>query len=202
VFLLLFCSGTPLQNELPELWSLLNFLHPSIFNSCENFEKWFATPFTSTLTDAKEREKATTMSEEEKLLVINRLHSILRPFMLRREKKHVECDLADKIEKVLRCELSAVQKLVYATIMEGKVGMHNKMIQLRKVVNKKNIIFKFIIYICSYDVFNKLFMITNLSRNLCFCFCFFFSVIIHIYFIHIRSNFTEIKTYWSSCINL
>ena len=33
-------TGTPLQNELPELWSLLNFLHPTIFNSCENFEKW------------------------------------------------------------------------------------------------------------------------------------------------------------------
>ena len=33
-------TGTPLQNELHELWSLLNFLHPTIFNSCENFEKW------------------------------------------------------------------------------------------------------------------------------------------------------------------
>ena len=33
-------TGTPLQNELHELWSLLNFLHPTIFNSCDNFEKW------------------------------------------------------------------------------------------------------------------------------------------------------------------
>ena len=75
------------------------------------------------------------MSEEEKLLVINRLHAILRPFMLRREKKEVEKDLADKVEKVLRCELTPVQRLLYASIMEGKVAVHNRMIQLRKVCN-------------------------------------------------------------------
>ena len=129
-------TGTPLQNELHELWSLLNFLHPNIFNSCDNFEKWFATPFASMTVGAREeREKAVSMSEEEKLLVINRLHAILRPFMLRREKREVEKDLADKVEKVLRCELTPVQRLLYASIMEGKVAVHNRMIQLRKVCN-------------------------------------------------------------------
>ena len=96
----------------------------------------FATPFASMTVGAREeREKAVSMSEEEKLLVINRLHAILRPFMLRREKKEVEKDLADKVEKVLRCELTPVQRLLYASIMEGKVAVHNRMIQLRKVCN-------------------------------------------------------------------
>jgi ATP-dependent helicase STH1/SNF2 len=37
-------TGTPLQNNLPELWALLNFLLPRVFGSCEDFEKWFKMP--------------------------------------------------------------------------------------------------------------------------------------------------------------
>ena len=59
--------------------------------------------------------------------------SILRPFMLRREKREVETDLADKLEKVLRCDLTSTQRVLYESIMNGSVSMHNKMIQLRKV---------------------------------------------------------------------
>jgi SNF2 family DNA or RNA helicase len=40
----LLLTGTPLQNNLAELWSLLNFLLPKVFNSCDDFEKWFAMP--------------------------------------------------------------------------------------------------------------------------------------------------------------
>jgi SNF2 family DNA or RNA helicase len=87
-------TGTPLQNSLPELWSLLNFLHPNIFNSCDNFERWFATPLNNmAVGPATEKEKQMGMSEEEKLLVINRLHSILRPFMLRRQKSEVRFEI-------------------------------------------------------------------------------------------------------------
>eukprot|EP01138_Halocafeteria_seosinensis_P010273 gb/GECG01010491.1/.p1 GENE.gb/GECG01010491.1/~~gb/GECG01010491.1/.p1 ORF type:complete len:634 (+),score=86.20 gb/GECG01010491.1/:1-1902(+) len=105
----LLLTGTPLQNSLPELWSLLNFLLPKIFNSVENFEEWFSKPFanftsnTSASTDAP-------MSKEESLLVINRLHQVLRPFLLRRVKSQVLNQLPDKVEKVIRCELSAWQK--------------------------------------------------------------------------------------------
>ena len=38
-------TGTPLQNKLPELWALLNFLLPTIFKSCSTFEQWFNAPF-------------------------------------------------------------------------------------------------------------------------------------------------------------
>jgi ATP-dependent helicase STH1/SNF2 len=53
-------TGTPLQNNLPELWSLLNFLLPKIFNSVDNFDAWFSKPFQSfggTGTDDKVRNK-------------------------------------------------------------------------------------------------------------------------------------------------
>jgi ATP-dependent helicase STH1/SNF2 len=39
----LLLTGTPLQNNLSELWALLNFILPHIFNNCEDFEKWFST---------------------------------------------------------------------------------------------------------------------------------------------------------------
>ena len=42
----LLLTGTPLQNSLPELWALLNFLLPSIFSSVDSFEAWFNKPFT------------------------------------------------------------------------------------------------------------------------------------------------------------
>jgi len=41
----LLLTGTPLQNKLPELWALLNFLLPSIFESCNTFDQWFNAPF-------------------------------------------------------------------------------------------------------------------------------------------------------------
>jgi len=128
-------TGTPLQNELHELWSLLNFVMPTLFNSCDTFEKWFSTPFDKMPVAGQDREKEMAMNEEEKLLVINRLHSILRPFMLRREKSSVETDLADKIEKVMRCELTPTQRAMYEAVLEGKVTMHNKVMQLRKIAN-------------------------------------------------------------------
>jgi SNF2 family DNA or RNA helicase len=40
----LLLTGTPLQNNLAELWSLLNFLLPKVFQSCDDFEKWFSMP--------------------------------------------------------------------------------------------------------------------------------------------------------------
>lgn len=76
----LLLTGTPLQNKLPELWALLNFLLPSIFKSCSTFEQWFNAPFATT------GEKV-ELNEEETILIIRRLHKVLRPFLLRRLKK-------------------------------------------------------------------------------------------------------------------
>jgi SWI/SNF-related matrix-associated actin-dependent regulator of chromatin subfamily A protein 2/4 len=102
----LLLTGTPLQNKLPELWALLNFLLPSIFKSCTTFEQWFNAPFATTLEKVE-------LNPEETLLIIRRLHKVLRPFLLRRLKKEVESQLPDKTEYLIKCDMSALQRVMY-----------------------------------------------------------------------------------------
>ncbi|KAK5189527.1 transcriptional regulator, partial [Cryomyces antarcticus] len=104
----LILTGTPLQNNLPELWALLNFVLPTIFKSVKSFDEWFNTPFANTGGQDKME-----LTEEEQLLVIRRLHKVLRPFLLRRLKKDVEKDLPDKQERVIKCNFSALQAKLY-----------------------------------------------------------------------------------------
>lgn len=101
-------TGTPLQNNLPELWALLNFVLPKVFNSIQSFEEWFNTPFANTGGGDK-----IELNEEESLLVIRRLHKVLRPFLLRRLKKDVEADLPDKSERVVKVRMSGLQSRLY-----------------------------------------------------------------------------------------
>jgi len=138
-------TGTPLQNSLHELWALLNFLLPKIFSSAESFEAWFSAPLAVAAGGGSTSEDL-AMSEEESLLVINRLHQVLRPFLLRRLKSEVEAQLPGKAEYVVKCELSAMQRLLYRQIQEqglcslrgGQLkvsGLNNVEMQLRKVCN-------------------------------------------------------------------
>uniref|UniRef100_A0A183V7M0 SWI/SNF related, matrix associated, actin dependent regulator of chromatin, subfamily a, member 4 n=1 Tax=Toxocara canis TaxID=6265 RepID=A0A183V7M0_TOXCA len=108
----LLLTGTPLQNKLPELWALLNFLLPSIFSSCGTFEQWFNAPFATT------GEKV-ELNQEETMLIIRRLHKVLRPFLLRRLKKEVESQLPEKTEYVLKCDMSALQRILYQHMQKG-----------------------------------------------------------------------------------
>ena len=135
-------TGTPLQNNLPELWSLLNFLLPKVFNSVENFDTWFSRPFQNfggAYAGARGRvaglgavtnltscvaspppgtAQSSELTMEENLVVINRLHQVLRPFLLRRVKSEVLGQLPGKVERVLRCELSAWQRIIYKQLQE------------------------------------------------------------------------------------
>lgn len=138
----LILTGTPLQNNLPELWALLNFVLPKIFNSVKTFDEWFNTPFANTGGQDK-----IELTEEESLLVIRRLHKVLRPFLLRRLKKDVEKDLPDKVEKVIKCKMSALQTKLYDQMLKHNVlfvgeqsktglrGLNNRIMQLRKICN-------------------------------------------------------------------
>lgn len=140
----LILTGTPLQNNLPELWALLNFVLPTIFKSVKSFDEWFNTPFANT--GGQDRMELT---EEEQLLVIRRLHKVLRPFLLRRLKKDVEKDLPEKQERVVKCRFSALQTKLYKQLVThnklavsdgkgGKTGMRglsNMLMQLRKLCN-------------------------------------------------------------------
>ena len=83
---------------------MLNFVLPKVFNSAQSFDEWFNTPFANTGGQDK-----IALNEEEALLVIKRLHKVLRPFLLRRLKKDVEKDLPDKVERIIKCKMSALQ---------------------------------------------------------------------------------------------
>ncbi|KAJ4292284.1 transcriptional regulator [Collariella sp. IMI 366227] len=140
----LILTGTPLQNNLAELWSMLNFVLPNIFKSAKTFDEWFNTPFANTGGQDKME-----LTEEEQILVIRRLHKVLRPFLLRRLKKDVEKDLPDKTEKVIKCKFSALQARLYKQMVThqkiavsdgkggktGARGLSNMIMQLRKLCN-------------------------------------------------------------------
>jgi ATP-dependent helicase STH1/SNF2 len=140
----LILTGTPLQNNLAELWAMLNFVLPNIFKSVNSFDEWFNTPFANTGGQDK-----IELTEEEQILVIRRLHKVLRPFLLRRLKKDVEKDLPDKTEKVIKCKFSALQSKLYKQMVThnklivsdgkggktGARGLSNMIMQLRKLCN-------------------------------------------------------------------
>ncbi|XP_062558461.1 chromatin-remodeling complex ATPase chain Iswi [Armigeres subalbatus] len=126
----LLLTGTPLQNNLHELWALLNFLLPDIFNSADDFDSWF---------DANE------CIGDNKL--IERLHAVLKPFLLRRLKSEVEKRLLPKKEVKIFVGLSKMQREWYTKILMKdidivngagkmeKMRLQNILMQLRKCTN-------------------------------------------------------------------
>ncbi|KAL3940358.1 MAG: hypothetical protein SGARI_000994, partial [Bacillariaceae sp.] len=148
-------TGTPLMNDLSELWSLLNFLLPTVFNSVDTFDDWFNKPFESfgNSTSNTEEDESNMLTNEERMFIIHRLHELLRPFMLRRVKSEVLDQLPEKVEKILRCDLSSWQIELYKQISKKAVaensglagnegdpqpvsrGLNNAVMQLRKVCN-------------------------------------------------------------------
>ena len=106
----LLLTGTPLQNNLHELWALLNFLLPDVFASSEQFDEWFNLDVDDT--EAKQR-------------IISQLHKLLRPFMLRRLKADVEKSLPPKTETILFTGMSAMQKTLYRQILLRDIDMIN-----------------------------------------------------------------------------
>ncbi|KAI5238217.1 SWI/SNF chromatin remodeling complex component [Aureobasidium subglaciale] len=110
----LLITGTPLQNNLTELWSLLHFLMPTIFDKLESFESWFDF---SALNQRNGYEDI--LSEERQTNLVTSLHAILKPFLLRRIKTDVETSLPKKREYILYAPLTATQRELYKEILEG-----------------------------------------------------------------------------------
>ncbi|CAO3680362.1 unnamed protein product [Umbelopsis ramanniana] len=129
----LLITGTPLQNNLHELWALLNFLLPDVFSSSEDFDEWF------------EKQGG----DQKK--VVEQLHKVLRPFLLRRIKADVEKSLLPKKEINVYVGMSAMQRKWYQKLLEkdidavngagglnkreGKTRLLNIVMQLRKCCN-------------------------------------------------------------------
>ncbi|PON67678.1 ATP-dependent DNA helicase DDM [Parasponia andersonii] len=148
----LLLTGTPLQNNLAELWSLLNFILPDIFSSHEEFESWFDLSGKCSSESMKEG-----LEEKRRGQVVAKLHAILRPFILRRMKSDVELMLPRKKEIILYATLTDHQKnfqehLVNKTL-EGylaekgetgrggiKVKLNNLLLQLRKNCNHPDLL--------------------------------------------------------------
>lgn len=110
----LLITGTPLQNNLTELWSLLHFLMPEIFDKLESFQSWFDF---SELKDKQGYAQILTKERQKKLVAS--LHAILKPFLLRRVKADVEKLLPKKREYILYAPLTAVQNELYQAITDG-----------------------------------------------------------------------------------
>uniref|UniRef100_A0A087Y061 DNA helicase n=1 Tax=Poecilia formosa TaxID=48698 RepID=A0A087Y061_POEFO len=121
-------TGTPLQNSVEELFSLLNFLEPQQFPSESSFLEEFG--------DLKTDEQ------------VKKLQSILKPMMLRRLKDDVEKNLAPKEETIIEVELTNIQKKYYRAILEKNFSflskganqhnmpnLINTMMELRKCCN-------------------------------------------------------------------
>ncbi|XP_027645297.2 lymphoid-specific helicase [Falco peregrinus] len=110
----LLLTGTPLQNNLAELWSLLNFLLPDVFDDLKSFESWFdITTITETAEDiiAKEREQN----------ILHMLHQILTPFLLRRLKSDVALEVPPKREVVVYAPLTKKQETFYTAIVNRTI---------------------------------------------------------------------------------
>lgn len=127
-------TGTPLQNNLHELWALLNFLLPEIFSSSSDFDSMFS----AAQTDADVSNN-----------LLAQLHKVLRPFMLRRLKSQVATDLPPKKEVLVFCGMSELQAKLYRGILEKdleavlgkttqKSRLMNMVMQLRKVMREGN----------------------------------------------------------------
>ena len=133
----LLLTGTPLQNNLTELWSLLNFLLPNIFDDLDSFQAWFDFDF------SRENNEEQVLRDELQHSVVTKLHQILRPFLLRRLKQDVELGIPKKQEYILFASLSEWQQGMYQAIIDkqlkdssgGDVRLNNVLMQLRKCCN-------------------------------------------------------------------
>ncbi|XP_048238060.1 lymphocyte-specific helicase-like [Haliotis rufescens] len=112
----LLLTGTPLQNNLAELWSLLNFLLPEIFDDLGSFEAWF--DVAGIEGDAADER---IVAEEQKGNIISMLHQILTPFMLRRLKSDVELLIPPKREVMVIAPLTTMQKDYYSSIVDKTI---------------------------------------------------------------------------------
>ncbi|RIB16467.1 SNF2 family N-terminal domain-containing protein [Gigaspora rosea] len=112
----LLLTGTPLQNNLAELWSLLNFLLPDIFDDLDSFQDWFD------FSALHEQDGETQiLAREQSNEVISNLHKILKPFLLRRIKSDVEYDLPKKKEFLLYAPLTLQQVELYDAILNRNI---------------------------------------------------------------------------------
>jgi len=127
-------TGTPLENNLAELWSQFNFVNPGLFNTLQDFKQEYQNPIEKN--NDKEAKK--------------KLKKIIKPFLLRRSKKEVLKDLPNKVEEIKWCEMNEAQASLYNAvktyyqakvfnlienkgIAKGQIVILNALLRLRQV---------------------------------------------------------------------
>ncbi|KAL7720738.1 SNF2 family protein [Entamoeba marina] len=103
----LILTGTPIQNNVVELWSLFDFLMPGFLGSEREFSEKYSGPILAA------KDSASPEEQERGVLVMERLHRQVLPFILRRLKESVLQDLPPKIVQDYFCDMSDLQKLLY-----------------------------------------------------------------------------------------
>lgn len=161
----LLLTGTPIQNSMQELWSLLHFIMPTLFDSLSEFSEWFSKDVEKRVADTstsgnRRRPKhssdrhingiaendaqvddtagsdipyATVPSVQEEQ--INKLHTMLKPFMLRRNKSDIKDEIGSKEIVNVFCTMNSRQRVLYGEIVESKLDYENILMQLKKVCN-------------------------------------------------------------------
>ncbi|UKK01523.2 hypothetical protein MACK_002340 [Theileria orientalis] len=127
----LLLTGTPLQNDLNELWSLLNFVKPQIFNDNNYYYQLFSLSLSSLV---RRYDDCVLFTEEEQLAIINSIHKVLKPFLLRREKLEVLEEVPRNDEFIVCCPMSGIQTRLYEFLVL-KDTSQNRFLQLRKICN-------------------------------------------------------------------
>lgn len=152
----LLITGTPLQNDLQELWALLNFIMPDIFSSAEDFTNWLGgekndedlADNCEPPQDTAENGKGQLENKAHDATIVQQLHQVLRPFLLRRLKADVEKTLLPKKEVNLYVGLTEMQRNWYRALLKNdlhtlmgpsryikKSRLNNIVAQLRKCCN-------------------------------------------------------------------
>ncbi len=96
-------TGTPVENSVRDLWSLMNFVMPGYLGDRDDFRERYELP----------------IMRHQAPEALGRLTRRLRPFLLRRRKQEVAADLPEKLEQVAYCELTQAQQVAYSALLQG-----------------------------------------------------------------------------------
>ena len=137
----LILTGTPIQNNVLELWSLFDFLMPGFLGTEKMFQERFAKPIA-----ASRNSKTSSKEQEAGVLALEALHKQVLPFMLRRLKEDVLSDLPPKIIQDYYCELGDLQKQLYMDFTKKQKNVVEKDIENSEIADGKQHIFQALQY--------------------------------------------------------